>query len=163
MIALRALGAEDAALVAELQSDCADYIALETGQAPGPAHVAGFFDDAPPGLSADQIFAMAICEGERPIGLLNWSQGYPETTDAYIGLLMLVPTARGRGIGGEVLSQVIRAARNRHCTRLLLCVFRDNPAALRFWQAHGFRHRQTTPPATFGARTHIRDELSRAI
>ena len=159
------VGPNDSALILGIQARCADYIEFETGMAPGVFHLDEFLADAPPNLPPEQVFLAAITDSttNTPIGLTAYSHGYPTASDAYIGLLMIPPQARGLGVGRAVLAQITVQMAAKGCTRMLLCVMQDNAKGRAFWARAWFEHRQTTPVATFGNRTHLRAELTRPI
>lgn len=141
---------------------CADYVLLETGEPPSRANVTEFFEGRPPSKEATDKVLLGICDEHRNgVGLIDIIQGYPEPSDWYIGLLMIDPDQRGRGLGKRAVDWVVESARNADVSRLLLCVLDENPRGHAFWIREGFVKRQTTPPWTAGKKTHIRYELMR--
>ena len=52
--------------------------------------------------------------------------------------LIVAPAVRGGGIGSQLLTAAIAAARERGCRRITLLTDRDNAAAQRFYARHGF-------------------------
>lgn len=143
---------------------CADYVDLESGEKPGPAHVNEFFVGRPPHLSQNDKLLVGISNAHGAgIGLIEILKGHPSITDWYIGLLMIDPEYRKHGLGKAALNWVLDAARKTAVTRLLLCVLKDNPRAHAFWVREGFVMKQETPPEVFGQKTHIRFELVRHI
>lgn len=138
----------------------ADYVKLETGKPPDGTTVAGFFDDLPPNGSPDRAVHLAVFEGDRIIGVLAMSFGYPEEQDAYIGYLVLAQAARGYGRGAAALAHATEIARKRGVTRQLVAVLDANPKARAFWEREGFTHEQSFPDTGDG---HIRHRLTRPI
>lgn len=56
--------------------------------------------------------------------------------------LFLLPEARGRGLGGEVLAFVQEAARAKGAVQIFLEVEDANERAFAFYEHHGFRQRR---------------------
>ena len=74
----------------------------------------------------------------RLSGVAELSYGFPEPTDAYLGLMMLGPWAQGAGHGKAFLAEAERLARTRNAPRLYLAVLEANPRARAFWEREGF-------------------------
>ncbi|MCM5552647.1 N-acetyltransferase [Pleomorphomonas sp. NRK KF1] len=144
----------DLGAVVAVYREATDYLLLETGlTAEAAAHA--FFDDRPPaGGDASLKFGVRGSEGEL-VAIGDLAFGYPEADDAYLGLLLLVPAARGGGLGQVILDEVKRLARTRGATRLLLGVLDGNERARVFWERQGFRWTKTSGPHVFGRRWHV--------
>lgn len=154
---------DDLAAVRDLFTRAADYVLLETGLPPAPEAARDYFADAPPGIDPATSLKLGLCEGGTILGLADLAFGWPDPQDAYIGLLLIDAASRGRGLGRRLLDQLAACARDRGATRLLLAVLDDNPRGRAFWEREGFRVILTTPPATLGARSHIRHRMARAL
>lgn len=86
--------------------------------------------------------------------IANMSFGFPETGDAYIGLMLIAPEFRNRGIGPRLLSHLFSAARARSATRMLLAVLDANPRGHAFWLRMGFADTAHRVNRQFGDQTH---------
>lgn len=129
----------DAALLTGFFAAAADYIALERDSAPGPELLDEFFNDAPPGCdpAASARLGMFGDDGLQAIAEMGF--GYPQPRDAYLGLMLLHPAARGNGNGARFLRHLEELARGRGMERLLLAVLEINPRGRAFWEREGFR------------------------
>lgn len=159
----RLLGPQDHAAVLDLFRRAEDYTLLESGRLPGPETAADFFASAPPGGDPASglrpgLFIDGVLQGIAEIAF-----GFPSPDDAYLGLMLLAPAARGRGLGAAFLDHIIALARDRAATRLCLAVLQANPRGRAFWERHGFRHELSVPAAQFGDRWHIRHRLVRDL
>ncbi|MHB0878146.1 MAG: GNAT family N-acetyltransferase [Anaerolineae bacterium] len=134
---LRPLNAEDAPAVLAVYRACEDFLAL------GPQ------PEATPGMVADDMAHSAASGGTyrgiwrqgAMIGVVDHlAAGYEDRPDlAYISLLMLVPTARGNGIGAAVVRRLeAEVAADAGVTAIGCSAQVNNPAALRFWQRQGY-------------------------
>jgi ribosomal protein S18 acetylase RimI-like enzyme len=62
----------------------------------------------------------------------------PEPRTWWIGLLVVAPELRSRGVGPALLRHVLAAAAEEGVTTVKLAVSPRNPRGLRFWQREGF-------------------------
>ncbi len=156
--------AADLAAVADLYRRASDYVVLETGEPPGPGIAAEFFEDAPPGGPAGPLCHLgARLPDGRLAGIAAMAFGYPEATDAYIGLLLLAPDWRGQGLGARMVARLEAEARVRGADRLLVAVLEANPRGHTFWRRLGFADHRVFPPAVIGKATHVRTRMVRAL
>lgn len=155
--------ASDRAAVVDLVARAADYVVLETGLPPDDAFVDEVFHGVPPGIGPEAITVLGLCHGTALDGVASIAFGWPEPADAYLGLMLLDPQARGRGLGPVLLDASLEAARQRGCRRILLAVLDENPRARAFWKRMGFAHLLTVPPGTIGAKIHIRHRMGRML
>ena len=153
----------DLAAVADLKSRAADYIRLETGTDPTPAMALEFFTDAPPGGDPTQSLKLGLFVGPRLQAIADVAFGWPEASDAFIGLMLVASDARRQGYGPLMLHHIERAARARAAPRLLLAVLDENPDGRRFWEREGFSHSLTLPAARMGDTWHIRHRLQKRL
>jgi ribosomal protein S18 acetylase RimI-like enzyme len=79
---------------------------------------------------------LARCEGE-PVGVLLTLR-VPESGDHEVAYMGLVPRARGRGLGRELLAQALGEARRARAPRVLLSVDGRNGPARRLYERVGF-------------------------
>lgn len=70
--------------------------------------------------------------------VVEWTQEIGGVS-AYIETIEVAPQYRGRGIGGELLRCSERAARNVGASVAWLHVDKGNAAAIRLYEAHGYR------------------------
>lgn len=145
----------DLPALAEFSSRAADYILLETGQPPTPDWGASLFTDGPPGTPAEAHRQFGLFENGQLMGIAAMIFGWPEPRDAYLGLMLLDPQMRGRGLGPQLLNHVIAEARANAAPRLLIAVLDSNPKGRAFWERQGFRHLLTLPPRQYGSATHV--------
>jgi ribosomal protein S18 acetylase RimI-like enzyme len=134
----RKVGREDANTILEVYRQCEDFLVL------GPRSKASLdmvLDDIAETESAGGVFN-GIFAGRTMIGVFSYVAGGFEgqPANAFIILLMLIPSFRGRGIGTRIVEVVEkRILKNREVTAILSGVQVNNPRALRFWQQNGYR------------------------
>jgi GNAT superfamily N-acetyltransferase len=146
-----------------LYGRAADYLDLESGRRPDLSVVQEFFRDAPPNGDPATSLKLGLWEDARLQGVADLAFAYPEPQDAYLGLMLLTPEARGRGLGGAFLRHVEEAARGRGAVRLLLAVLEANPRARAFWEREGFGRPKAFPVVAMGMRRHARVRLEKPL
>jgi ribosomal protein S18 acetylase RimI-like enzyme len=81
----------------------------------------------------EQLEGFVVEAGEEWIGLLTFA-----IEDNECEVTSLDSLREGKGIGSQLISQVIEEARGRGCKRLFLITTNDNLNALGFYQKRGF-------------------------
>ena len=164
MTLIRALDPDaDAAAVRHLFDRAADYIDLETGEDPSDAHVADFFAPAPFATGPADDLKLGLFSGGRLDAIADLAFGFPETQDAFIGLLLIAADRRGHGHGHLFVDHMVDVARARHAPRLFIAVLEANPKARAFWEREGFVQVLKGPPTQMGRRTHVRWRMERKL
>lgn len=143
----------DRAAVFALIAASAEYVAMERDEPPHPGLVDEYFTDAPPGLDPANGHRAGLFDGTRLLGLAEMSFGYPTAGDAYLGLMMVHPDARGRGVGPRLLRHLEAVARQRSAAQMLLAVLDANPRGRAFWEREGFRATGLSGSVTLGQKT----------
>ena len=64
---------------------------------------------------------------------------WSNTQEAYLAELYVTPSRRGQGYGRELITEAMRAARERHATYAFLITSEDDQLAQRLYDAAGFR------------------------
>lgn len=138
-IVIRALDpVADLAAVEDCYARSADYWILAERGAPDPGLAAQFFTQCPPGCDPAHSQRLGLYEGPVLQGLAELSFGFPAPGDAYLGLQILAPEARGRGLGRRLLAEVEARARAAGAAALYLAVLAENPRGWAFWAREGF-------------------------
>ncbi|MCL4187092.1 MAG: GNAT family N-acetyltransferase [Rhodobacteraceae bacterium] len=163
-VAIRPLAAAgDGEAVRALFAAAADYVLLIEGGPPGPATLEDFWQGAPPGADPAAGLRLGLFEDGVLAGVAELAFGFPEPADAYLGLMLLAPAARGRGLGLRLLARVAAEAALRGAGRLVLAVAEANPRARAFWEREGFRPVLTAPPRRVGSRVHVLHRMARPL
>jgi ribosomal protein S18 acetylase RimI-like enzyme len=142
---------EDAELLQGLFEKCQDYTLLVEGQAVSPTAALDEFQAVPPGKPLSDKFIFGLCgEQGEIVGVLEGICRYPDSTTWWIGLLMLAPEVRGRGVGRQLLQGFSEHVFSNGGKDIMLGVVEDNERACRFWQQMGFTVVRKTEPRQFG-------------
>jgi GNAT superfamily N-acetyltransferase len=147
-------GRDTAALQALLEA-CADFSVLVEGQPPGATAAQEAFEEMPPGKAPDDKFLIGLFDAAGDlVGVLDAIRDYPEPGEWFIGLLLLRPDQRGRGLGQRIYGAFEAWAAASGARSIGLGVVETNERAYRFWQRMGFGLVRTTPPRRFGQKEH---------
>lgn len=136
---IRELFPSETALVAQFYREAPDYWLLAEGRCDPEAKAQDFFTDAPPNCDPAESDRLGLFVNQRLSGVAELSYGFPEPSDAYLGLMLLGPWARGAGHGQAFMRHVETLARARHARQLYIAVLDTNPRGRAFWLREGFR------------------------
>lgn len=153
----------DRASVRALFDAAADYILLERGTPPDDSVVEEFFTDAPPGADPAASLRLGLFDGPALVAIAEMGWNYPGPTDAYLGLLIVAPAARGQGAGPRLLRHLESGARARGKTAMYLAVLDANPRGRAFWDREGFRLALPDRQVTLGRKTQIAHRLGKPL
>jgi GNAT superfamily N-acetyltransferase len=133
------LTSDDGPEVQILAQACADYFLETFGRPSGPEDAHSLFTALPEGRGYDDKRVLGIRDAAgRLLAVADVVRGFPDSRTWIIGLLLVVPDARRKGLGGEFVEYLAVQARRAGARRLRLGVFVDRQAAMRFWERHGF-------------------------
>lgn len=117
---------------------CTDYFQLVTGLPPGPAEANSTFMVVPEGKGYEDKLLLGIYKARELIGCLDVIKDYPQAGTWSLGLMMLIPEYRNRGLGRQVYQGFEGWAAGEGATAIRLGVVEQNAGAYRFWQRLGF-------------------------
>ena len=106
-------------------------------QKPTKKGVKTIFTDLPPHSSIEKKHVLGFYDKEKLIAVLDLVEGYPYDGAVFIGLFILDVSVQGKGIGGQIINQLLICLRKKFDS-CHLGVIKDNDKALLFWQKHGF-------------------------
>lgn len=117
----------------------ADYWLMADRRPPDRQKARDFFTDCPPNCDPAASHRLGLFVEDRLMGLAELSFGWPLAGDAYLGLQILAPEARGQGLGRILLAEVEARARAAAAPTLYLAVLAENTKGRAFWEREGFR------------------------
>lgn len=129
---------QDRAAVAAFLDEAQDYYHLWLHRGPGAAELDDIFTSVPPGCDPARTWRPGLYLDGRLSGVAELSFGYPTAEDAFLGLMILAPHARGAGHGEWFHTQVLDRARAAGCPRIYLGVLDQNPRGWAFWRRMGY-------------------------
>jgi GNAT superfamily N-acetyltransferase len=150
--------------VQALLERCADYDSAISNKVVEPEDSVELLTVVPAEKALRDKHVLGIFyQHEGLIGVLDAVQDYPNPRDWFIGLLLLDPHERNRGIGEQTLRAFERWARQGGAHAIQLNVLEENQSAYRFWLRCGYQPVEKRQPAFAGTGEHsiyiLRHEL----
>lgn len=137
--ALVPITAGDAEELQRFFEACSEYFELQDGCAPGGTAALDELAQVPPERSAADKLSLGVrAPGGDLVGFVDLVRHYPEPGCWWLGLLLLVPRLRNRGLGAQVYEELARWAAAHGACSIRLGVLEQNRAAQRFWRRRGF-------------------------
>lgn len=141
----------DAAQIQALLERSADYSELVTGAPPGPSDGLSLLQDCPEGKTTDDKMVIGLfTDQDTLIGVLDAIRDYPNPRVWWLGLLLIAPDCRGKGLGQDAYRAFERWAGQQGARRIRVGVIEANQRAYRFWARMGFEPIERRPPRLFG-------------
>ncbi|MGK7926579.1 MAG: N-acetyltransferase family protein [Spirulina sp.] len=161
---VKRLAPEDAGILQPLYEQCLEFILLTDGIPPSPTAAREEFKDVPEGKTLEDNHILGLFDANNILlGTIVAYRHYPNDRTWWIGLMMLAPEWRGRGLGAAFYRAFEGWVLVRGISEISLCAIAANELGLKFWQKMGFEVIRKTPPRQFKAKTHEVYVLSRAI
>jgi len=155
---------EHSELLQKLFDRCDDYAMIVEGEGVSPTAANEIFQAVPLGRSLDDKFTVGVWDrGGDIVGVLEGMRHYPDDSTWWIGLLMLAPEVRGRGLGRKLVQRFCDYVRSEQGTSIMLGVVEENGSAYRFWQQQGFELVRQTEPRPFGKKTQVVYVMRKAV
>jgi ribosomal protein S18 acetylase RimI-like enzyme len=91
-------------------------------------------------LSSPISHVLLAEENERVIGLLSYSVRpdlYHAANSCLIEELVVLKSARGRGVGSALMSELLQRLASSRCAEVSVAAMADNEGAIRFYKSHG--------------------------
>jgi GNAT superfamily N-acetyltransferase len=160
----RRLDEKDTAALQALCEACADYHILLEGRPARPDEAQHQMAELPPGKTlTDKFFFGLFTPRPRLCGALDLLRDYREPGEWYLGLLLLEPEARGRGLGERVVRAAEDWVRAQGAQRMRLACAEQNEGGRRFWERQGYRVEKRFPPRRMGNKETVLLELRREL
>ncbi len=122
------------------------------------------YSDYPAGKTAQDLILVGIfSQADNLVGLLHALRDYPEKGACWIGLFLIAPEYRSRGLGKMVVRSFEDWMASQGTQGIMLGVVEANEKALRFWQSVGFVVVERRPPEQIGDLTHVVITMSHAL
>jgi GNAT superfamily N-acetyltransferase len=156
------LGDGDRARLAAFCAATSDFFELIEGQPGGDAQAAELLAPLEPPYDDGVRTVWGFERDGRLVAVAELLGGYPTERDWYIGLLLLHPDERARGLGRALVAAVRRWLAERDGDVVRVVVQEQNPRARAFWEREGFTLEREVVKRT-GAREGKVAVLARAI
>lgn len=102
---------DDEPAVLALFAECADWFEAVTRLPSGPGDVQSLFYALPDGATFDDKRLLLLLDGDRVIGLVDAVLRYPDVRSVALGLFLVAPSHRRRGVGTAVARELLDQAK----------------------------------------------------
>ncbi|MBD2124246.1 GNAT family N-acetyltransferase [Trichocoleus sp. FACHB-262] len=159
---VKRLTLDNAEILQKLYEQCLEFALLTDGIAPSPSAARDEFTALPEGKTIEDKYILGLFNSSNIlVGMIEAIRHYPDDQTWWIGLMMLAPGQRGKGLGTEFYRAFERWVLAQGAFQVSLSVIEANEAGLQFWKHLGFSIVRKVPPQQFGIKTHERYELTR--
>lgn len=155
---------DDAEILQKLYKQCLEFSLLTDGVAPSPSAARDEFDAVPDGKTTEDKYIFGLFNSSNfLVGMIEAIRHYPDDQTWWIGLMMLAPEQRGKGLGADFYRGFERSLSAQSVSQISLSVIEANEPGLQFWKRMGFSIVRKAPPQQFGIKTHERYVLTRVL
>ncbi|MFD7014940.1 GNAT family N-acetyltransferase [Streptomyces sp. NPDC059928] len=109
---------EDEPAVSRVLAACEDYFLAATGSPALAADVQSLYYSLPDGADFEQKHLLVLCDGAEVVGVVDAVAGCPDARSCSVGLFLLTPKARRKGMGTLVARHLLREAAARGLRRV---------------------------------------------
>jgi GNAT superfamily N-acetyltransferase len=136
---IRMLHVEDETILQHLCESCLDYFEIVEGRFPEKDAGREILNDLPPGWTfKDKRIFGCFNEQDSLIGVIDILADYPDKGEWIIGLMMIDPSERGKGLG-KLLHEFIKDYVLKYkADKLRIGVVEENTKAAVFWKSLGY-------------------------
>ncbi|OUL17391.1 GNAT family N-acetyltransferase [Nostoc sp. T09] len=147
-----------------LFEQCSDYAIMTDGYLPPSSAAVDEFLALPEGKTIQDKFIFGLlAPDDTLIGMLETIRHYPDEKSWWIGLMMLAPEHRGKGLGSQFYQAYETWVAQQKAQFVFLAVLEENQPGFTFWQKLGFEVIRIAPPQQFGNKVHRRYVLRRQV
>jgi ribosomal protein S18 acetylase RimI-like enzyme len=132
------LGELDLPRLTELCLDCTAFYELVEGQPATDATAAEILGPLEQKYARGIKHVWGVEARGKLTAVAELLQGYPSTHEWYIGLLLVAPEQRRKGLGTEFCIMMLTWMAARGAKTVRLVVHQQNAVARRFWERQGF-------------------------
>lgn len=136
---IRNLHLEDKDIIQNLCEECLDYYNIVSGEAPKEDSWKEILEDLPPGKTYEEKYALGVFRDECLIAVVDLVKDYPEKGEWIIGLLLIHPNERRKGLGEKINNLISEIVKDNGGVKLRIGVVEDNCKALNFWRSIGYQ------------------------
>jgi GNAT superfamily N-acetyltransferase len=137
--ATRRLAPPDLPALQTLFERASDYFEIATGTTPAPDEAERAFVGGPPSKAVSEKQTIGIFDTAGAlVGLLDAIPDFPSEGTWTVGMLLLDPEARGRGLGGALLAAFEEWATRRGARRLRTALVAHHAPGIRFLRRAGY-------------------------
>ena len=122
-----------------LNLKCSDYYILHDGVLPSKKEALEIFKSLPPGKNYEDKFVLGIYKYVNElIGIIDIVKNFPVNGEWMLGLLLIEPEERGKGLGKLIHEALVQLAITLGAKSFRIGVIEDNHKGKKFWSEMGY-------------------------
>lgn len=130
---------KDLGFLSILFSECIDFIELFSGNRMATQEAESMLTALPNKKSIKDKFFIGFFDEKNTLkGAADFIKNYPEKNVCFLGLLLVSPELRNKGIGAQLYQNLEHFFKQNGVKRIDLIVQEKNPSARNFWEKRGF-------------------------
>jgi ribosomal protein S18 acetylase RimI-like enzyme len=143
-LAAKKLARSDESAITTFCQQCGAFFSLVAGEARAADTALQLLEARPRSVDVTRKHVIGFERGGALIAIVDLLEDYPDEANWYVGLLLLSPDERGRGLGTAIWTAIETWIRGEGGSHARLIVQEQNPDAARFWRTVGFTTNGTT-------------------
>jgi len=149
------IGIDKHEIIEKLCEKCSDYYILHDGILPSKENIAEIFNTLPPNKNYEDKFILGIYKFDNElVGIIDVVRDFPTAGVWMLGLMLIEPKERGKGLGKIVHEALDKWAINLGAKSFRIGVIEENKKGINFWSDLGYtKIKQVT--IDFTEKTHI--------
>ena len=149
-------------VVEKLCRKCSDYYILHEGILPSQKQIDEIFFTLPPDKNCEDKFVLGIYRIDGLIGIIDIIRDFPTIGEWMIGLMLIEPEERGKGLGAIVHKALADWAMGLGAKSFRVAVVEENLKGIHFWSALGYtKIKEVKMDLT--AKTHVVNVMGRNL
>ena len=136
--------------VYDLYCQCDDYFYLAEGKPADGSNVKELFEELPPGKQIHDKEIYGLFHQGEMLGVVDLVKDFPEKDEWIIGLLLLDPSVRNKGLGSAMHKVILEDALERGAKKLRVGVLEQNNQGFNYWEKLGYNEISRKEKRRFG-------------
>ena len=140
MVVLKELGQADVLQLQMLLEKCSEYLVYQDGKPVEQTAALELLNDRPEevDISNKVVFGIYNNKDNQIIGVIDLITGYINSGTISLGLMLVEPQKRSKGIGRDAYKKLAKWAFDKQFSKIRLGVLSGNGKGLKFWENMGF-------------------------
>ena len=136
---IKSLTIDEQKMIEILNLKCSDYYILHDGVLASKKEALEIFNSLPPGKNYEDKFVIGIFKyGNELTGIIDIVKNFPDNGEWMLGLLLIEPEERGRGLGKLIHEALVQWAITLGAKSFRIGVIEDNHKGKKFWSEIGY-------------------------
>lgn len=140
MVYLEKMVKENLRELQKLLEACADFLTFQDEKPVQDQAAMELWNGSPDGVDPDKkvVFGIFAAQEHRLIGVFDLIKAYPNPETLSLGLMLLEPASRNKGLGHLAYKSLEEWALDQNMVRVRLGVISTNEKGLSFWKSVGY-------------------------